>query len=203
LAVRWYLRFSLSYRETEELLAERGVEVDHATVYRWVVRFTPAAARGRPALPARRGRPLAGGRDLPEGRWPLALGLPCDRPVRPGDRRVRVTSAGCQRLRGAQSHAVPMSCRFAWKRGPVVGGLGRPSEAVRVLSKLAYLVLCRSFQLLVLLARGDAAKDLEILVLRMGCGNAFMQPAGTRGPDRRAGHVGARCLSLAHGQAGG
>jgi hypothetical protein len=72
-----------------------------------------------------------------------------------------------------------------------------------VLSKLAYLVLCRSFQLLVLLARGDAAKDLEILVLRMGCGNAFMQPAGTRGPDRRAGHVGARCLSLAHGQAGG
>jgi transposase, IS6 family len=41
LAVRWYLRFSLSYRETEELLAERGVEVDHVTVYRWVVRFTP------------------------------------------------------------------------------------------------------------------------------------------------------------------
>jgi putative transposase len=35
-----------------------------------------------------------------------------------------------------------------------------------VLSKLAYLVLCRSFQLLVLLARGDAAKDLEILLLR-------------------------------------
>jgi hypothetical protein len=35
-----------------------------------------------------------------------------------------------------------------------------------VLSKLAYLTLCRSVQLLVLLARGDAAKDLEILVLR-------------------------------------
>jgi hypothetical protein len=35
-----------------------------------------------------------------------------------------------------------------------------------VLSKLAYLALCRSLQLLVLLARGDAAKDLEILVLR-------------------------------------
>jgi transposase, IS6 family len=41
LAVRWYLRFSLSYREIEELLAERGVEVDHVSVYRWVVRFTP------------------------------------------------------------------------------------------------------------------------------------------------------------------
>jgi transposase-like protein len=40
-AVRWYLRFGLSYRDVEELLAERGVEVDHVTVYRWVQRFTP------------------------------------------------------------------------------------------------------------------------------------------------------------------
>src|ERR671933_2162617 len=48
LAVRWYLRFGLSYRDVEELLAERGVGVDHVTVYRWVQRFTPlltAAAR--------------------------------------------------------------------------------------------------------------------------------------------------------------
>jgi transposase-like protein len=41
LAVRWYLRFNLSYRDLEELLAERGVEVDHVTLYRWVQRFTP------------------------------------------------------------------------------------------------------------------------------------------------------------------
>ena len=34
LAVRWYLRYSLSYRDAEELLAERGIEVDHVTVYR-------------------------------------------------------------------------------------------------------------------------------------------------------------------------
>ena len=34
LAVRWYLRFGLSYRDVEELLAERGIEVDHVTVYR-------------------------------------------------------------------------------------------------------------------------------------------------------------------------
>jgi transposase-like protein len=40
LAVRWYLRFNLSYRDIEELLVERGVEVDHVTVYRWVQRFT-------------------------------------------------------------------------------------------------------------------------------------------------------------------
>ena len=44
LAVRWYLRFGLSYRDVEELLVERGVEVDHVTVYRWVRRFTPLLA---------------------------------------------------------------------------------------------------------------------------------------------------------------
>jgi transposase-like protein len=41
LAVRWYLRYGLSYRDVEELLAERGVDVDHVTIYRWVQRFTP------------------------------------------------------------------------------------------------------------------------------------------------------------------
>jgi IS6 family transposase len=44
LAVGWYLRFGLSYRDVEELLAERGVEVDHGTVYRWVRRFAPLLA---------------------------------------------------------------------------------------------------------------------------------------------------------------
>ena len=49
LAVRWYLHFALSYRDVEELLAERGIEVDHATVYRWVQRFTPLLTdAGRP-----------------------------------------------------------------------------------------------------------------------------------------------------------
>jgi IS6 family transposase len=50
LAVRWYLRFSLSYRDVEELLTERGVEVDQVTVYRWVLRFPPLLAEAaRPA----------------------------------------------------------------------------------------------------------------------------------------------------------
>jgi transposase, IS6 family len=44
LAVRWYLRFGLSYRDVEELLAERGIDVDHVTVHRWVRRFTPLLA---------------------------------------------------------------------------------------------------------------------------------------------------------------
>jgi IS6 family transposase len=43
-AVRWYLRFGLSHRDVEELLAKRGVEVDHVTVYRWVLRFMPLLA---------------------------------------------------------------------------------------------------------------------------------------------------------------
>jgi IS6 family transposase len=40
-AVRWYLRYGLSYRDVEELLAERGIDVDHVTIYRWVQTFTP------------------------------------------------------------------------------------------------------------------------------------------------------------------
>jgi len=41
LAVRWYLRYSLSYRDLEELLAERGVAVDHTTIWRWIDRYGP------------------------------------------------------------------------------------------------------------------------------------------------------------------
>jgi transposase, IS6 family len=44
LAVRWCLRYGLSYRDLEELLAERGIEVDHVTLFRWVQRFTPILA---------------------------------------------------------------------------------------------------------------------------------------------------------------
>jgi transposase, IS6 family len=40
LSVRWYLRYGLSYRDVEELLAERGIVVDHVTIYRWVQTFT-------------------------------------------------------------------------------------------------------------------------------------------------------------------
>jgi transposase-like protein len=41
LAVGWYLRFSLSYRDVEELLADRGLHADHVTVWRWVQRYAP------------------------------------------------------------------------------------------------------------------------------------------------------------------
>jgi transposase-like protein len=39
-AVRWFLRYGLSYRDVEELLVERGITVDHVTVFRWVQTFT-------------------------------------------------------------------------------------------------------------------------------------------------------------------
>jgi IS6 family transposase len=44
LALRWYLRYELSYRDVEELLSERGIDVDHVTVFGWVQRFTPLLA---------------------------------------------------------------------------------------------------------------------------------------------------------------
>jgi transposase-like protein len=71
LAVRWYLRFGLSYRDVEEMLTERGIDVDHTTIYRWVQRFTPLLADA-----ARPCRQLVGDRGFVDetyvkvaGRW--------------------------------------------------------------------------------------------------------------------------------------
>ena len=41
LCVRWYLRYPLSYRNLKEMMAERGLRVDHSTIYRWVVAYSP------------------------------------------------------------------------------------------------------------------------------------------------------------------
>ncbi|GLR77459.1 hypothetical protein GCM10007856_01270 [Azospirillum oryzae] len=59
-AIWLYLRFTLSYRDVEELLAERGVEVSYESVRRWVLKFGPAIARN-----LRRLRPK------PSPRWHL------------------------------------------------------------------------------------------------------------------------------------
>ena len=40
-AVRWYCRYGLSYRDLEEMMTERGVPVDHSTIYRWVQKYAP------------------------------------------------------------------------------------------------------------------------------------------------------------------
>src|SRR6201984_473749 len=59
-AIWLYLRFTSSYRDVEELLAERGLEVSYETVRRWVLKFGPGVARR-----LRRSRPL------PSDRWHL------------------------------------------------------------------------------------------------------------------------------------
>ena len=57
-AVFFYVRYAVSYRDLEEILAERGVAVDHATLNRWVVKYSPliaanAQARKRPSSVSR------------------------------------------------------------------------------------------------------------------------------------------------------
>jgi transposase-like protein len=89
LAVRWYLRFGLSYRDVEELLTERGVEVDHVTIHRWVLRFTPLLADA-----ARPCRHAVGSRWQVDETYVKVAGqwryVPRDRPVWAGHRRVRL-----------------------------------------------------------------------------------------------------------------
>ena len=51
LCVRWYLRYAVSYRDLEEMMRERGLVVDHTTIYRWVQRYAPEIdKRCRPFL---------------------------------------------------------------------------------------------------------------------------------------------------------
>jgi transposase-like protein len=45
LCIRWYLRYSLSYRDLEEMMLERGLSVDHTTIYRWVQHYAPELER--------------------------------------------------------------------------------------------------------------------------------------------------------------
>jgi transposase-like protein len=40
-AIRWYLRYKLSYRDIEELMYELGIKIDHSTINRWVVKYVP------------------------------------------------------------------------------------------------------------------------------------------------------------------
>src|SRR5882672_6747923 len=68
MGVRWYLAYPLSYRHVEELMEERGVPIDHATIQRWVVKDSPqleAAGVGE----------LAHGRDVYQGQRAMVLPL--------------------------------------------------------------------------------------------------------------------------------
>jgi transposase, IS6 family len=92
-AVRWYLRYGLSYRDVEELLAERGIEVDHVTVYRWVQRFTPLFADAARFTRHAPGRRLVCRRNPRQSQRRVALRVPCRRPARPGHRRTGISPA--------------------------------------------------------------------------------------------------------------
>jgi hypothetical protein len=86
-AIRWYLRYSLSYRDVEELLTECGIQVDHLTVFRWVQRFTPVLIDAA--------RPC---RHMPDDRWFV-------------DETVR-REARCDRAVGFQKSATCAEQRF-------------------------------------------------------------------------------------------
>ncbi len=71
-AVRWYCKYGISYRELQEMLAEREVNVDHSTIYRWVQRYAPEMEkrlRWYWRNPSDLARAMA--RNLREGQWPL------------------------------------------------------------------------------------------------------------------------------------
>ena len=81
LAVLWRLRYKLGFRDVAELLLQRGYEVTHETIRGWETRFAPLL--GERLRAKRRGHcepVLVHRRDLREGRRPLVLPLPGDRP---------------------------------------------------------------------------------------------------------------------------
>ncbi len=75
MGVRWYVAYPLSYRHVEELMEERGVSVDHATIQRWVVKYSPPLKEtfNHHKRPVR--KQLADGRDLYPGERRVALSL--------------------------------------------------------------------------------------------------------------------------------
>src|SRR5262249_46526459 len=63
LCVRWYLRFGLSFRNLEEMMAERKLQVDHVTIWRWVQRYAPGITHDERVVESRRDL-LAGSRQV-------------------------------------------------------------------------------------------------------------------------------------------
>ena len=59
-SVRWYLAYALSYRDIEETMLERGFDVDHSTIHRWVIHYSPQLVEK-----------FSSKKRLPAGRWRL------------------------------------------------------------------------------------------------------------------------------------
>ncbi|MGF6744540.1 transposase-like protein [Paraburkholderia sp. MM5482-R1] len=59
--VRWYVAYPLSLRHLEEMMAERGISVDHSTVHRWAIKVLPVSGEGVSPPKASRRSELANG----------------------------------------------------------------------------------------------------------------------------------------------
>ena len=95
-AVRWYLMFPISYRDLELMLQDRGVAVDHTTLFRWIQAYAPELEkRIRPHL-RREQRLVAGRRDIRQGEGPLDLPVSGGRQPGPDDRLPALGQAGCR-----------------------------------------------------------------------------------------------------------
>ena len=109
MAVGWYLRFSLSYRDVEELVRERGLSVDHVTVWRWVQRYAPEIERRlRPHL-----KPTNKNWRVDENVHPrqrqVDLFVPCRGLYRRQHRFSTVRPAGCSRRQAVLSKGIEFS----------------------------------------------------------------------------------------------
>jgi transposase-like protein len=123
------LRYGLSYRDVEELLAERGTEVGHVTVYRWVQRFTPLLADV-----ARFARQAPGDRWFVDetyvkvnGIWGYVYRDPAGDPDRDGRRR-RAGLSRCARRSGAGGAA---SRRAVRRQNPIEADRGELKRRLR------------------------------------------------------------------------
>src|SRR5262249_26050411 len=130
-AVRWYLRYCLSYRDIEELLAERGITVDHVTVYRWVQTFTTEFIDA-----ARAARHPAGGRGFVDetyvkvaGRWSYLY--------RAVDQHGQVVDVFLSMRRNAAAARVFFTRALRYGRVPVEVTTDRASAYPRVIDELA------------------------------------------------------------------
>ena len=83
--VRWYAAYPLSLRQIEEMMAERGVSVDHATIHRWAIKMIAGSGLHPQTAQAPGRHELADGRNVHQGQRRVEVPVPCGRPRRPDD----------------------------------------------------------------------------------------------------------------------
>src|SRR5450631_2479379 len=102
-AIWLYLRFTLSFRDVEDLLAERGITVSYETIRRWVNHFGLMDSRGLAQTPTQAPQDLAYGRSLSENRWPHGLPVASRRRRRRGPRSAGPSEK--EQVRRTETHA--------------------------------------------------------------------------------------------------